>query len=206
VFAEHIRFMMYNAATASVVPYVIHRAAQGDFEPYARIAMLWEPAFRSILAFGMHLSVTCAEDVPYIAEAAIEPAIAGTYLRGYRLLQQIAACKEWRRGEIPAGFHQPVTSDVPVLMISGPFDPVTPPRFAEQVGAHLSHVAHVVVPEGHHGEGGLSHEECISGIQATFLDRGTGEGLDTACVSQMARPPFVTDAAAFAEFVKGAGD
>jgi pimeloyl-ACP methyl ester carboxylesterase len=204
VFAEHIRFMMYNAATASAVPYVIHRAAAGDFSPYARVAMLWEPSFRGILAFGMHLSVTCAEDVPYIADAAIEPAIAGTYLRGYRVRQQVAACKEWRRGDIPADFHQPVTSDVPVLMISGPFDPVTPPRFAEQVGAHLSHVTHVLVPEGHHGEGGLSHDECIVGMQATFLDRASGEGLDTACVGQMARPPFIIDDAAYTAFLSGA--
>ena len=203
IFAEQIRFTMYGAATASAAPYVIHRAAQGDFEPFARFAMLWEPSFRSILAFGMHLSVTCAEDVPYIADAAVEPAIAGTYLRGYRVRQQIAACKEWRRGDIPADFHQPVTSDVPVLMISGPFDPVTPPRFAEQVGAHLSHVTHVVVPEGHHGSGGLSHGECIAGIQTAFLERGSGDGLDTACVGQMARPPFVTDDAAFAAFLKG---
>ena len=118
--------------------------AQGDFQPFARGAMLQEPSLRRILAFGMHLSVTCAEDVPFIAEAEIEPAIAGTYLRGYRVRQQIAACREWPRGDIPAGFHQPVTSDVPVLLVSGPYDPVTPPPFAEQVAAHLSHATHVV--------------------------------------------------------------
>src|SRR5215471_8157315 len=92
IFAEQIRFTLYNAATASATPYIIHRAAQGDFQPFARFAMLSEPSLRHILAFGMHLSVTCAEDVPFISEAAIEPAIAGTYLRGYRVRQQIAAC------------------------------------------------------------------------------------------------------------------
>lgn len=206
IFAEQIRFTMYSAGTAQAMPYVVHRAAQGDFEPFAQLAMLWEPAFRNILAFGMHLSVTCAEDVPFISEAAVEPAIAGTYLRGYRVRQQIAACREWPRGEIPAGFHDPVVSDVPVLIISGPFDPVTPPRFAEQVAARLSHATHVVVPQGHHGSGGLSHQECITGISATFLERGTGEGLDTSCVATMARSPFITDAAGFAAFLKTAGD
>jgi pimeloyl-ACP methyl ester carboxylesterase len=206
IFAEQIRFTLYNAGTASATPYVIHRAAQGDFEPFARLAMLWEPSFRHILAFGMHLSVTCAEDVPFIAEAAVEPAIAGTYLRGYRVRQQIAACKEWPRGDIPAGFHDPVTSDVPVLMISGPYDPVTPPRFAEQVAAHLSHAVQVVVPEGHHGEGGLSHVECITGISAGFVERAGTDGLDPSCVTSMARPPFVTDGAGFDAFLKGADD
>jgi pimeloyl-ACP methyl ester carboxylesterase len=106
--------------------------------------------------------------------------------------------------DIPAGFHDPVTSDVPVMTISGPYDPVTPPRFAEQVAAHLSHAVQVVVPDGHHGEGGLSHEECITGVTAAFIDRAGGGGLDTSCVATMARPPFVTDEAHFTAFLQGA--
>jgi pimeloyl-ACP methyl ester carboxylesterase len=206
IFAEQIRFTLYQASTASATPYVIHRAAQGDFEPFARLAMQWEPAFRDAFAFGMHLSVTCAEDVPFIAQNAIEPAIAGTYLRGYRVLQQIAACHEWRRGDVPADFHEPVTSDVPALLISGSYDPVAPPRWANQVAAHLSHSLHVLIPDGHHGPGGLSHDECFTALTATFLDRGTGEGLDTSCATTMKRPPFVTDAAGFAALLKRAGD
>lgn len=205
IFAEQIRFTLYGAGIASATPYVVHRAAQGDFEPFARLAMLWEPNLRDDLAFGMHLSVTCAEDVPAIAEDAIAPAIAGTYLRGYRVLQQIAACKDWPRGQIPADFHQPVRSDVPVLLVSGPYDPVTPPRFAEQVARQLSHAVALVIPDGHHGAGGLSHPDCLSGIVARFLARGTGEGLDTSCVATMQRPPFVTDPAGFDALLRMAG-
>jgi pimeloyl-ACP methyl ester carboxylesterase len=205
IFAEQIRFTMYNSFTAAVAPYVIHRAAQGDFEPFARLAMLWEPSFRGILAFGMHLSVTCAEDVPFIAPGAIEPAIAGTYLRGYRVLQQIAACREWRRGDIPADFHQPVSSDIPALLVSGPYDPVTPPRWAEAAATHLSHSLHVVIPDAHHGSGGLAHPECFSGLAAKFIERGTTEELDTSCVATMKRPPFITDDAGFTALMAGAG-
>jgi pimeloyl-ACP methyl ester carboxylesterase len=206
IFAEQIRFSLYSAGSSAVTPYVVHRAAQGDFEPFARMAMSWEPAFRGILAYGMHLSVTCAEDVPFITPAMIEPAIAGTYLRAYRVLQQIAACRDWPRGEIPAGYHQPVRSDVPVLMLSGPYDPVTPPRFAAEVAKQLPHAVQLTIPDGHHGPGGLSHIECIDGITARFVERGTADGLDTSCVASMARPPFVTDAAGFAALLHHAGD
>jgi pimeloyl-ACP methyl ester carboxylesterase len=205
IFAEQIRFTLYNAGSASATPYVIHRAAQGDFEPFARLAMLWEPALRRILAYGMHLSVTCAEDVPFMSQDAIEPAIAGTYLRGYRVLQQLAACKEWRRGEVPADYHQPVSSAVPVLLVSGPYDPVTPPRWAEQVVTHLSRGRHLIIPDGHHGAGGLSHRECFSGVTARFIERGTSDGLDTSCVTEMKPPPFITDDASFAALLKDAG-
>lgn len=206
IFAEQIRFTLYNAVTTSAAPYVIHRAAQGDFQPFAHLAMAWEPSLRSIIALGMHLSVTCAEDVPFISPSAIDSAIAGTYLRGYRVLQQIAACKEWRRGDIPADFHQPVTSDIPVLLVSGPYDPVTPPRWADEVAPHFSHGRQVLVPDAHHGAGGLSHPECMSGLAATFFERGTSDGLDTSCVTTMKRPPFVTDAAGFTALLNGADD
>ncbi|HEX3474866.1 MAG TPA: alpha/beta hydrolase [Kofleriaceae bacterium] len=206
IFAEQIRFSLYSAGVSSVTPFVIHRAAQGDFEPFARMAMSWEPAFRGILAYGMHLSVTCAEDVPFITPAMVESATAGTYLRGYRVLQQVAACRDWPRGEIPAGYHQPVRSDVPVLLVSGPYDPVTPPRFAAGVARQLPHAVQLTIPDGHHGQGGLAHPECIAGITARFFDRGTADGLDTSCVATMVRPPFVTDAATFAALLQAAGD
>lgn len=206
IFAEQIRFTLYSAGPSSVAPYLIHRAAQGDFEPFARLTMLAEPSLRANLAYGMNLSVTCAEDVPFVTPAQIETLIAGTYLRGYRALQQVAACREWPRGEIPADLHQPVTSDVPVLLISGPYDPVTPPRWAEQVVKHLSHGFHLVIPEGHHGTGGLSHEDCFTGVTARFFDRGTAESLDTSCVTAMTPPPFVTEATGFAALLKQFGD
>jgi pimeloyl-ACP methyl ester carboxylesterase len=206
IFAEQIRFTLYSAGPSAATPYVIHRAAQGDFEPFAQLAMLWEPSLRAILAYGMHLSVTCAEDVPFMSQAQIDAVIAGTYLRGFRANQQVAACREWPRGQIPADFHEPVTSDVPVLLISGPYDPVTPPRWAEEVVKHLSRGLHVVIPDGHHGPGGLSNPECFSGMSAKFIERGTAEGLDTSCVSTMKPPPFVTDATAFAALLKQASD
>lgn len=197
-FAEQMRFLTYSAGAATMLPYVVHRAAEGDFAPFARLALRWEPGFRDSLAYGMHLSVTCAEDVPFIAPFSVEPAVAGTYLRGYRIDQQLAACKAWPRGAAPARFHEPVISDVPVLLVSGPYDPVTPPRWAEGVARKLSHGLHVIIPEGHHGPGGLSHLECYDGLQAAFLERGTTDGLDTSCVATMARPPFVVDEAGFA--------
>jgi hypothetical protein len=40
---------------------------------------------------------------------------------------------------LPDYAFEPVISDVPTLLISGQFDPITPPENAEMVAAHLSH-------------------------------------------------------------------
>ena len=46
---------------------------------------------------GLYLSITCAEDVPLVATEAAERDDP-TYLGGYRVRQQRAACADWPRG------------------------------------------------------------------------------------------------------------
>lgn len=194
VFAENLRFSTYTPAIAMAAPLLIHRAHGGDFSTFARITLATEPWLREALAWGMHLSVTCSEDVPFFPRD-IEPAVAGTYLGDYRVRMQQRACALWPRGEIPADFHEPVAVDVPTLLISGALDPVTPPRWAEEVKKHLPRSLHVVLPEGHHGFFGLANVECMNAVMARFVEEGTVEGLDSSCTATMKRPKFLTDVA-----------
>jgi pimeloyl-ACP methyl ester carboxylesterase len=191
LFAENLRFSMYTPAMGVAAPLLIHRAHAGDFAPFARITLATEPWLREALAWGMHLSVTCSEDVPFFPED-IEPVVAGTYLGDYRARLQQRACALWPRGAVPAGYHEPVAVDVPTLLISGALDPVTPPRWAEEVARHLPAHLHVVLPEGHHGAFGLTNQECMIDIMTRFLEAGRVAGLDTSCVASMKRPPFLT--------------
>jgi pimeloyl-ACP methyl ester carboxylesterase len=194
VFAENLRFSTYTPAIGMAAPLLIHQAYEGDFTPFARITLATEPWLRDALAWGMHLSVTCSEDVPFFPED-IGPVVAGTYLGDYRARMQQRACALWPRGEIPADFHEHVAVDVPTLLISGGLDPVTPPRWAEEAQKHLPNSLHVVLPEGHHGFFGLTNIGCMDGLMARFLDSGTVEGLDTSCTATMKRPKFVTGVA-----------
>ncbi len=194
VFAENLRFSMYSPGVGVAAPLLIHQAHAGDFEPFARITLATEPWLRKALAWGMHLSVTCSEDVPFFPED-IGPLVAGTYLGDYRARLQQRACALWPRGEIPEGYHEPVAVDVPTLLLSGALDPVTPPRWAEEVAQHLPKHLHVVLAEGHHGFGGLSNGECIAEIMSRFLETGQVEGLDTTCAQTMKRPAFLTKVA-----------
>lgn len=193
VFAENLRFSTYTPAVAAAAPLLIHRAHAGDFTPFARITLATEPWLREALAWGMHLSVTCSEDVPFFP-ADVTPLVEGTYLGDYRARLQQRACALWPRGELPEAYHEPVAVDVPTLLISGALDPVTPPRWAEEVAQHLPHHLHLVLPEGHHGFFGMSNVECMVGIMSRFVAAGRIEGLDTSCTTSMKRPPFLTQA------------
>jgi pimeloyl-ACP methyl ester carboxylesterase len=59
-------------------------------------------------------------------------------------------------------------SDVPVLLISGRFDPVTPPYFADSALQTLRNGWHVVFPTGGHGESGVPG--CAAELAVAFLD------------------------------------
>ena len=190
VFAEKIRTWMYDRDKAARIPLIIHHAADGDFAPFLQQAMA--PSIPDFIADGLYLSVTCAEDVPFINQEEAAALNANNPFGNYRVFQQTRACAMWPRGEIPTNFLEPVRSNAPVLIFSGNMDPVTPPKYGEEVAQYLPNSRHVIIPEAGHGPFGLSDPGCIDRIAIEFLDKGDEKNLDVSCVQRMARPPFAT--------------
>ncbi len=98
----------------------------------------------------------------------------------------------WPQGKIPDGYHQPVTSDVPVLIFSGYMDTVTPPQHGEEVASHLPNSRHVIIPRGGHGTEELTNVECLDKLMLEFLSNGNAKELDITCIEDVLSPPFVT--------------
>jgi pimeloyl-ACP methyl ester carboxylesterase len=189
--AEAIRYMLYQADAARQIPLFLHVAAQGNFVPLAKASINYRANLVATGSNGMYLSVTCAEDLPLIKPGEGERNAANTFLGDYRLRQQRAACALWPRGKIPADYAQPTIADVPVLILTGEWDPVTPPIYGDTAAKHLSHSLHVVVPHGGHGFGGLNGIDCIDNLITSFVERGSTVGLDTSCVSAIKRQGFM---------------
>jgi hypothetical protein len=80
---------------------------------------------------------------------------------------------------------QPVKSDTPALLLSGAFDPITPPSFAQLVAANLSHSYSVTFPNGAHGAA-LSGT-CPNQIIQEFLANPASPP-DTSCLKTI--PPI----------------
>jgi len=191
--AEAIRYMLYNPGSAARMPLVLHLAAEGNFVPLAQLALRYRMILVGTGSNGMYLSVTCAEDLPWIKPGEGERLAENTFLGDYRLRQQREACALWPRGSIERDYAEPVRSDVPVLILTGEWDPVTPPSNGATVAKTLTNSLHVVVPHGAHGLGGLEGIECIERIMRDFIERGTNKGIDTSCVQSIRRKGFATD-------------
>ena len=190
VFGEKIRTWMYERDKAARIPLIVHHAAGGDFAPFLKEAIA--PSIPDFVADGMYLSVTCAEDVPFIDPAEAANLTAGNPFGDYRVFQQTRTCSMWPRGEIPTDFLEPVRSNAPMLIFSGNMDPVTPPEYGEEVAKYLPNSRHVIIPEAGHGVDGMTDPGCIDRIAIEFLDRGDAKNLDVSCIRGMKPPPFAT--------------
>jgi pimeloyl-ACP methyl ester carboxylesterase len=189
LFAEAFRNVLYTPEGLAQAPKLIHQLVNGDDRGITETAL----SGRTILggerlAAGFFLSVTCTESEPYVSKDADAKA-AGTFGGNYRLEQQRAACQEWPRGTVSAAHRQPVKSAIPTLLLSGEFDPVTPPAGAAEVVRHLSNGRHVVIRNNGHPIGNA--EACIGKMIGEFLDRGSASGIDQRCAAANPAPPFV---------------
>jgi pimeloyl-ACP methyl ester carboxylesterase len=190
VFAEKVRTMMYSEDNARRIPFMVYHAATGDFAPFLQEAI--KPSIPDFIAAGMYLSVTCAEDVPFIDHAEAAKLNADNPFGNYRVFQQTRACGLWPRGKIPPDFQEPISSTVPVLIFSGNLDPITPPERGEEVAKYLPNSRHVIIPHGGHSLDGLSGADCVYRLILEFMHSGDVKSLDTSCVETMAPPPFTT--------------
>ena len=189
-FTTTLRAMQYNAFLSARIPVYLHLAAQGDYRPMILMTL----ADRSDPGWdiGLYLSITCAEDVPRIDPREVPALVADTYQGDDRIRDQVAACAFWPRAPLPESFFQPLESTAPALILTGWLDPATPPEWAVEVQRHLPNSLNVVIRDGGHGPGGLSHIECYGKLITDFLVNGTAIGLDTSCTKEMKRPAFLT--------------
>jgi pimeloyl-ACP methyl ester carboxylesterase len=134
----------------------------------------------------MFYAVACTEDAPFIDLDEAAARAEGTFF-GDRTEVLLEVCTAWRPGTLSAGWDAPVVSDVPVLLLSGEADPVTPPRYAARVAETLPNSLHVVGPGMGHG---LLGRGCVDDLVADFIAAGSADGLDAACVQQLEPPPF----------------
>lgn len=187
-----MRLLSYSPATVALLPMLIDSAwNQKNFRPLAAQARTIESQLESMLAIGMHNSVVCTEDAPFFDTLDIDrAALADAYLGETLFDALIAMCSVWPVGVMDEDFKAPLTSDIPVLLLSGENDPVTPPRYADQALSGFSRHQHVVgARQGH----GLIAQGCIRKLAAEFLAEEDPLPLDIACTERLSVIPFFID-------------
>ena len=181
------RLFAYSPETAALLPLLLDEAAKGRPESLLAQAALVYDSLSGQINHGMQLSVICAEDAPRLATREQDAdLILGNAIVGVTLNQ----CSVWPRGPVSENFNVPLSSDVPTLLLSGELDPVTPPRYADEVAASLPRSRHLVGKgQGHI----LLSRGCVPRLASEFVDALDPEGLKADCLEVLGASPFFLD-------------
>ena len=180
-----VRLHAYAPQLFAMLPMLLDAAANGRYATLMAQARMVEQLVGEQISVPLQLAVSCAEDAPWLAsDPADRDTLLGTQFVDF-LREQ---CAVWPRGSVPADFHAPVVADRPVLLFSGEFDPVTPPRYGEDVARRLPSARHLVLRGQGHSVLGIG---CTPRLMAQFLERPEPARLDARCLDALGYvPPF----------------
>ncbi|MEX2626383.1 MAG: alpha/beta fold hydrolase [Ilumatobacteraceae bacterium] len=205
---------LYGMEGVQDVPYALALAAAGDLDGAIDVFERGAPLDRSAGgtrtrpdvdptedAAGVFNSVECREehaftDLDHIDKQAELYREAGVDDRLLTALVDtveypvLAVCPVWDSGVAGLVERAPAVSHTPVLLLSGRFDPITPPAWGEHAAASLANSTHVVAPTLSHSL--VLEDPCIDEITHTFLSE-PDTPVDPGCVATMPMPPFTID-------------
>jgi len=184
--------LTYAPELSSLIPEVLERARDGDYGPLIAAWLVFNADLAQRINVALHYSVTCAEDVPRIDTDDRDKSLER--VRAKNLAHRIiGVCDVWPRGTMPADFTEPVQSDIPVLLLSGALDPVTPPANAALVAKTLPNSRQIVAAGFGHI---VSPHGCVPRLIAAFVESAGFDTLPASCIEHLeksVRPPFYSD-------------
>jgi pimeloyl-ACP methyl ester carboxylesterase len=171
-----LRMFSYSPETMGLIPLMVSLANNGQPETMAHQSLMVMNSLTQGLNNALEMSVTCAEDVPFMpTETRQSNSLFGDNL--FELMH--ARCALWDAIVVDESFKAPVESDIPTLLLSGEYDPVTPPEFAEKAMQTLSNAQHLVAK----GQGHIvGTRGCMPKVVAAFIKNPEAE-LDSSCMS-----------------------
>ena len=90
--ANIIAGTLYSPLVSALIPAVVARAEQNDFQGMLALASIGDTGAASNMSIGMQLSVICAEDAPRVTAADAERESEGTLFGEYVMRSQRLAC------------------------------------------------------------------------------------------------------------------
>lgn len=175
-----MRMYAYMPLMSSLLPLQLNEAAHGRYDGLMALAKMLGSSVGDSMAMGMQLSVICSEDA---AGLKPDPAAEGSLLGNEFVSFLQAQCAVWPKGAMPADFHAPLATRVPALVLEGEFDPVTPPRYGEEVVKSLPNGRLFVLRGQGHNVIGAG---CMPKLFGQFIATTDAKALDGKCLDHLA--------------------
>ena len=189
--AAALRLLSYHPNSVAVMPMLINEAIRGNYAPLASQFMMIAASVSDAMSIGMHNAVVCTEDAPYFAgEQVSRDALDATYIGPLQLDALETICSVWPTGVLDEDFKTPLASDLPVLLLSGEADPVTPPHYAELAAIDLDNARLLTGRKQGHGQ---APRGCMPDLIAEFVESANNHDRDAGCFDRVHAMPFFLD-------------
>lgn len=199
---------LYAEFAFVAVPELVTQLEEGNTTGIAAMvsqSVTSEPFF----ADGMFWSVMCTEEVPFITQSSRDAGLTGDPRYDQLRPDEYAdfldtVCGAFDPDAAAAVEDELVSSDLPVLVMAGSYDPITPPSGGREILAGLSNGFFFEYP--HTGHGALS-DPCAQAMALEFFAEPSASP-DDACIDEIEEPdwtPEIFEGIAFEPFSYDAG-
>lgn len=134
---------------------------------------------------GVYLSVLCKDEAPFMDPSGLRRATArvpGLYA-ALGTNPYLAACPAWQVRPAAPTVHAPVDASVPVLTVSGQFDPFSPASLTRRFGRSLITSFPIEVPALSHNP--LERSGCQVQIRDAWLERPLSPPGGASCLRRL---------------------
>lgn len=180
----------YDTPRIKDLPVLIWQLSRGKTALAA--AIYGELEFDDSVNLGVYYSVECGEDAPYVkpgevvaAGKLLAPPIRTAQVQNSQ--GNLAQCKVWNVRGVAPSQKTPVHSAIPTLVLSGEYDPITPPANGRITARALRHSYFFEFPGLGHGV--FLSDHCPFSMTQAFFDDPT-QRPDSSCIKSMKEPQF----------------
>jgi pimeloyl-ACP methyl ester carboxylesterase len=186
--------LLYNTESISRLPGLIYGFRDSDWDKL-RQAGGFLPFMNDFWSEGMYHSIQCGEEASFgslqdimTANAVVTPRFRDAFNNG----SIFQTCAVWEYTSALLVENEPVVSDIPVLILAGDNDPITPPAWSKSAAENLTSAQYLEFPGFGHGVVGSGTDNglCSKKIVGAFLANPKAS-LDSSCISEF-KPYFET--------------
>jgi pimeloyl-ACP methyl ester carboxylesterase len=173
---------LYDDQIVQLIPLMIDQLANNQTDQVRLFASFI--VFNDGIAEMMYMSTQCSEDVTtqsidyVIPNGNLMPLMDGEIENDSRYREALCAMSQVT--PLSAEFNEAFRTNVPTLIVSGRYDPITPAIFGDIVASTNPHATHIVISNGAHGA--MLSNACAATIAKSLWDDPTTP-LDTSCVA-----------------------
>jgi pimeloyl-ACP methyl ester carboxylesterase len=181
----------FRADWIAALPALVHKIAMGDGVRAATVLLSIILGPPDVFGYGLAFGVFCRESVAFTSREQtrmvgqqalpdIPTQVLGLVPQAPRIFDQ---CGTWNVGKADRSAFNPARSSLPVLILAGSYDAVTPPSWADLAAKTLPNSRVLRFPGAGHNT--ILSSSCGPVIMSAFLDQ-PGGGSDTGCLSRAA--------------------